>query len=111
MQISPDTANTLLMAGDPQGRSLETWRTLADTGQITATDLDGKLLVTDNQGDWLPASKLIQLTPGDFYGWRAPGDDRDYGPVAPPALWLPQNEIGNSPTQPLVLTQGPYVFF
>lgn len=68
----------------------------------------GEILVTDNQGAWLPASKLIKVDVGDFYGWRAPGDTRDHGEVVPPALWLPQNEIGNSPTQPLVLTTGPY---
>jgi cytochrome c551/c552 len=72
---------------------------------------DGSILITDNQGDWLPASKLIRWSPGDegsWYGWRAPGDARDLGKTSPPALWLAQNEIGNSPTQPLVLSQGPY---
>ncbi|MBJ20683.1 MAG: DUF1080 domain-containing protein [bacterium] len=68
----------------------------------------GELLVADNQGDWLPASKLIQVRPDGHYGWRAPGEKRDLGPVTPPTLWLPQNEVGNSPTQPLVLTEGPY---
>ena len=68
----------------------------------------GELLVTDNQGDWLPASKLIRVRPGDDYGWRAPGEEPDLDRVTPPTLWLPQNEVGNSPTQPLVLTQGPY---
>ena len=73
-----------------------------------ATTPDGDLLVTDNQGDWLPASKLIRVRRGDDYGWRAPGDERDRGHVTPPSLWLPQNEVGNSPTQPLVLTEGAY---
>ena len=68
----------------------------------------GQLLITDNQGDWLPASKLILVEPGAYYGWRAPGDTDDHGAVTPPTLWLPQNEVGNSPTQPLVLTHGPY---
>jgi cytochrome c551/c552 len=69
---------------------------------------DGDLFVTDNQGDWLPASKLIRISPGAFYGWRAPADEQDLGPSVPPTLWLPQNEVGNSPTQPLFLTHGPY---
>ncbi|MBM4385181.1 MAG: DUF1080 domain-containing protein [Deltaproteobacteria bacterium] len=68
---------------------------------------DGALYVTDNQGDWLPASKLVRIEPGADYGWRAPGVAAAEG-VTPPTLWLPQNEIGNSPTQPLVLTRGPY---
>lgn len=70
---------------------------------------DGALYVTDNQGDWLPSSKLIQIEEGGFYGSRAVPDegvlDRK---EMPPAVWLPQDEVGNSPTQPLVLTEGPY---
>ncbi|MAG33137.1 MAG: hypothetical protein CL908_19840 [Deltaproteobacteria bacterium] len=69
---------------------------------------EGDLLVTDNQGDWLPASKLMRVEPGDDYGWRPPGEVPDPQEVTPPALWLPHNEVGNSPTQPVVLTQGPY---
>jgi cytochrome c551/c552 len=69
---------------------------------------DGSLLVTDNQGDWLPASKLIHLKPGGDYGWRPPGEPPPRSGTSPPALWLPQHEVGNSPTQPVVLTQGPY---
>ena len=68
----------------------------------------GAIFVTDNQGSWLPASKLVQAEFGDDFGWRAPGDDTPQTDVRPPALWLPQNEIGNSPTQPLVLQHGPY---
>ncbi len=66
----------------------------------------GRLFVTDNQGDWLPASKLQPVDVGDFFGWRPPGVDTDR-PVRPAALLLPQDEIGNSPTEPLLLTEGP----
>ena len=68
----------------------------------------GQLLVTDNQGAWLPASKLMLVNQDDHFGWRSPSDTSPEQEVHPPALWLPQNEIGNSPTQPLLLTQGPY---
>jgi len=95
-RLSPETGELAFIASG-----------LRTPNGLTTTP-DGRLLVTDNQGDWLPASKLIEVEPGGFYGWRAPGDERDHGPVVPPALWLPQNEIGNSPTQPLVLTRGPY---
>ncbi|MCP5068799.1 MAG: cytochrome C, partial [bacterium] len=66
------------------------------------------LLVTDNQGDWLPASKLMLIESGAFYGWREPREERELPEPTPPAVWLPQNEVGNSPTQPIVLRQGPY---
>jgi cytochrome c551/c552 len=73
-----------------------------------AAAADGTVLVTDNQGSWLPASKLVRVRPGSFHGWRAPGDEHNHGVTTPPALWLPHNEVGNSPTQPLVLKSGPY---
>lgn len=69
---------------------------------------NGDLFVTDNQGDWIPSSKLIRVRRGERYGWRAPMAPEEPGPVAPPVLWLPQNEVGNSPTQPLFLEEGPY---
>ena len=28
---------------------------------------EGEIFVTDNQGGWLPANKLIQIQPGEFY--------------------------------------------
>ena len=68
----------------------------------------GDILVTDNQGDWLPASKLMVVREGEDYGWRPPGETRDEGGVAPPAVWLPHHELSNSPTQPIELSSGPY---
>ncbi|MFC4992354.1 DUF7133 domain-containing protein [Rubritalea tangerina] len=65
--------------------------------------------LTDNQGDYLPASKLIDVRPGRFYNHKySPPHPMSSLPVSPPVAWLPQNEIGNSPTQPLELTHGPY---
>ncbi|MCA9290024.1 MAG: DUF1080 domain-containing protein, partial [Phycisphaerales bacterium] len=82
---------------------------------------DGEIFVTDNQGAWLPSSKLIHVRPGHFFG-HANGtessSDRypDGGhpslhadrPVSPPAVWFPQNEAANSPAQPLLITDGPF---
>ncbi len=86
---------------------------------IWVTD-DGRILVSDNQGAWLPASKLVQVEPGAFYGHHngtqsserypdggVPALHADQ-PPSPPALWLPQNEICNSPTNPLPITDGPF---
>lgn len=76
----------------------------------------GDVFVTDNQGDWLPASKLLQIEQGAHYGWRAPNESpgaavasgEEAPNVTPPVLWLPHNEVGNSPTQPVLLRHGPY---
>src|SRR5690606_15284594 len=52
------------------------------------------LFVMDNQGDWLPSSKLVHIKPGRFFNHYTnppgPFDDR---PVTPPVVWIPQNEI------------------
>lgn len=70
------------------------------------------LLVTDNQGEWLPANKLIHVQQDAFYGFRSvePWHPMDRPQVTPPAVWLPQGEIASSPTQPALLPQnwGPY---
>lgn len=73
------------------------------------TGVDGEVFITDNQGDWLPANKLIHLQKGAFYGHR------DVDPqgtanldVTPPALYLPHNLIANSPSQPAPMYDGPY---
>lgn len=85
---------------------------------------DGALVYLDNQGTWMPSSTLAEIIPGRFYGHynnanfvpnladRFPqgGHPSVYAdrPRTPPALWLPQNEVVNSPTQPLPITSGPF---
>jgi hypothetical protein len=67
---------------------------------------EGGIFVTDNQGDWLPSSKLVHIQPGQFYNhYTTPAGPFDSAPVTPPVLWLPQNEIANSPSTPLYLTE------
>ena len=72
--------------------------------------LDEALFVTDNQGQWLPGNKLIHVQEGAFYGNR----DGDMDLVAeeikdtPPAVWLPDNEIANSPSEPILIKDVVY---
>jgi hypothetical protein len=83
-------------------------------------DAAGRLLVTDNQGDWLGTSKVHDVHEGGFYGhpaslvWRE-GWTRDplQVPIAEleqlrtPAMGLlPQGELANSPTQPIAVPAG-----
>ena len=72
--------------------------------------VDGELFVTDNQGEWTPANKLIHVKEGEFLGmhWGLPEGMSETPPIAPPAIWLPQDEIGNSPTEPVLIHNGPY---
>lgn len=70
---------------------------------------DGKLFIADNQGDWVPANKIVQIEPGAWYGNRSVDPQGTEGRVAhPPVAWLPENEIANSPSNVVPLDYGPY---
>ncbi|MGY0539332.1 family 16 glycoside hydrolase [Nocardioides sp. YJ-D4] len=69
----------------------------------------GDLFVMDNQGAWLPSSKLVHVKPGRFFNhYTNPSGPFDDKPVTGPALWVPQGEIGNSPSSPMMLEKGAY---
>jgi len=68
-----------------------------------------EMFIADNQGDWLPASKIVHVKDGAWYGSRSV----DFEGTAnleetKPVVWLPQDEIGNSPSTPSYLNVGPY---
>jgi hypothetical protein len=77
-----------------------------------------EMFVIDNQGHWTPANELNHVQPGRFYGFYQPHDpprayaspfqpaDPDAAVVTQAAVILPQDEIGNSPTQPLLFPPG-----
>ncbi len=70
---------------------------------------NGEIFITDNQGDWLPSSKLLLVKPGAFFNsYSVDSLAVANMPVQQPVVWLPQDEIGNSPTQPSFLKDGPY---
>lgn len=87
-------------------------------------DTEGRLLITDNQGDWVGTSPLYVVEEGQFYGhpaglvWK-----RDWNRGKPTdlpldtlkamkenaAVLFPHNIMANSPTQPLaVMTDGKF---
>ncbi|TXL87830.1 family 16 glycoside hydrolase [Streptomyces sp. IB2014 016-6] len=70
---------------------------------------EGDIFVTDNQGGWLPSSKLVHVKQDRFFNhYTNPAGPFDTQPVTKPVLWLPQNEIANSPSTPLLLEEGPF---
>lgn len=92
-------------------------------------DLQGRVLVADNQGAWQPANRLNHIKyeinddgsiNGRFFGhynglqrskiFPEGGVRADFmeGGEYPPAVWLPQNEVSNSPTTPLEILDGPF---
>ena len=71
--------------------------------------VDNEIFVADNQGDWLPSSKIVHVTKGDWFGSRSVDFDGTASlKEKKPVVWLPQDEIGNSPTTPSYLNDGPY---
>ena len=86
-------------------------------------DHKDRLLVTDNQGDWLGSSKLHHIQKGAFHGhpaslvwkegWKTNPMDSSLEELnklrTPAAAFFSQGIIANSPTQPLLdTTQGKF---
>ena len=70
---------------------------------------EDELFVMDNQGAWLPSSKLVHVEQDRFFNhYTNPAGPFDDQPVTQPVLWIPQNEIGNSPSEPVQLTEGEF---
>ncbi len=70
---------------------------------------DNELFIADNQGDWLPANKIVHLQQDAWYGSRSV----DFKGTAnltetQPVVYLTQDEISKSPSQPIKLDIGPY---
>ncbi|MEV4481638.1 family 16 glycoside hydrolase [Micromonospora coxensis] len=67
------------------------------------------IFVTDNQGGWLPSSKLLHIKQDRFFNhYMNPAGPFDGNPVTPPVLWMPQNEIANSPSGLVTVPSGTY---
>lgn len=79
------------------------------------------LFITDNQGDWVPASCLYHVREGNFYGQPASLPARpdftkekvssmtaaDFAKIRTlPAVWFPREVISNSPGSPVWDTTG-----
>ena len=70
---------------------------------------EGGIFVNDNQGAWLPASKMVQIKQDRFFNhFTNPSGPFDTKPVTQPVLWMPQNEIANSPSNPVLIKEGPF---
>ncbi|MFI6758022.1 family 16 glycoside hydrolase [Micromonospora sp. NPDC050417] len=70
---------------------------------------EGGIFVTDNQGGWLPSSKLLHVKQDRFFNhYMNPAGPFDNRPVTKPVLWMPQNEIANSPSTPVYLNSGTF---
>ncbi|GAA5125802.1 hypothetical protein GCM10023212_28240 [Luteolibacter yonseiensis] len=86
-----------------------TWQIMASglrTPNGLGIGMDGELFGGDNQGDWLPSSRINHIRPGEFYGHQV--NPAGTTAAKAPALWLPHGEISNSPAQPVIIPSGAY---
>ena len=103
----PDRGKTLKVSMDGQYEELNYG---LRTPNGIGLGVDDELFVTDNQGQWLPANKFIHVKKGDFHGmrWVLPDSLEVPPPTAPATILLPSDEIGNSPSEPILINDGPY---
>jgi cytochrome c len=104
----PDRGRTLKISKDGSFEAMDYGlRTPNGIGE----GVDGQIFVTDNQGQWLPGNKLIHVQPGAYNGmaWGlSEAEEKNPPAMVPPAIWLPDKEIGNSPSEPILMRDGPY---
>ena len=68
---------------------------------------DQQIFISDNQGEWLPSSKIIHLQDKAFYNFKyLPVHPLEKSAIIPPAIWIPYGEAGKSPSQPLFLSEA-----
>ncbi len=107
-----------VMKISPDGQKVEPYASGFRSPNGIGFDAKGRLLITDNQGDWRPTSPLYDVHEGGFYGhpaslpwtkgWEG-GDPLELSAAEidemheQPVGYFPQGELANSPTWPVVL--------
>ncbi|WP_145110977.1 DUF6797 domain-containing protein [Gimesia panareensis] len=96
----------------PDGKQREVYCTGFRTPNGMGMLPDDRMTVSDNQGNWMPASKISLVKPGGFYGyvqthaggknWAPDGGQIDHRKVVPPKtfdppiIWMPQDYDNSS---------------
>lgn len=112
-----------IMKISPDGQVVEPFASGFRSPDGIGFDAKGRLIVTDNQGDWRPTSPLYHVKKGKFYGhpaslvWDENWEGGDPLQISvnkldsmqePAAGYFPQGELANSPTQPIVIPEGAF---
>lgn len=96
----------LILKVDPETGNYEVYADGMRTPNGMNVGTDGEMFVCDNQGSWLPSSAMYHVKPGGKYLHQlTPDGDR---PAEQPVVWFPQGEIGNSPSEPVLISDGIY---
>lgn len=69
-----------------------------------AVDPDGEMVYADNEGNWVPTSKVHRIKKGGFHGF-IPSAHQPEKPetFVPPIIWMP-HYMDNSPAKPMFIT-------
>ena len=90
LKVSADGASTEIVAGGFR----------APNGLVV--NPDGSVVVTDQEGHWIPENRIDWVEPGAFHGymraWREP--DRDPDDFVRPATWI-HHDVDRSPSAPV----------
>ncbi len=103
----------------PNGQNIEVLTGGHRTPNGLGLNTAGECFVIDNQGHWTPANEINHVQKGHFYGFYVRNNPPNAHPtpfqpdekdgvtkVTPAAIQLPQDEIGNSPTDLLLFPEG-----
>lgn len=109
----------LIDLSKPAGENIEVLTGGHRTPNGLGLNQAGECFVIDNQGHWTPANEINHVQKGHFYGFYVRDNPPQAHPspfqpkkrdgktgVTPAAVQLPQDEIGNSPTQLLLFPEG-----
>jgi hypothetical protein len=107
----------------PDGKKMEPFASGFRSPNGIGFDAKGRLLITDNQGDWRPTSPLYDVRKDGFYGhpaslvWKDGWKDGDprlmevakLDAMQVPAVgFFPQGELANSPTWPVIIPKSAF---
>jgi glucose/arabinose dehydrogenase len=105
--------------GKPRGENVEPITGGHRTPNGIGFGPGGDIFVTDNQGEWTPCNELNHVQRGHFYGFyhrqgpnaaatpfQPDGPEPRAETVTESAIWLPQDEIGNSPSEPVSIPES-----
>ncbi len=108
----------LIDLSKPAGENVEVLTGGHRTPNGLGLNKSGACFVIDNQGGWTPANEINHVQKGHFYGYYVRNNPPNAYPTpfqpekqdatlaTQPAIQLPQDEIGNSPTELLLFPDG-----
>jgi hypothetical protein len=87
---NPHSGAILMISAD--GTKLEVIGAHAREPFFARDPVDGRIAMSDQQGNWVPSSGSFPVTPGAGFGYGG----KEAGGVTPPAVWIPHDQDTSS---------------